>query len=192
MLESPAQQRRRGIGVPLLVVALFVLPIALAWWLAESGVASSSSNLLNHGTLVTPPLDIHASDDSRSLAQIPLAPSEWAMVYFAPGTCESTCEAHLGLLKTIRSVLGHDGTRVRIALLLDSAAAVNGATTVIADTKARELIGGTLAKRTAKATERGFILLDWRGQIAMYFPETAAPADIKADLKRLLRASAIR
>jgi hypothetical protein len=40
--------------------------------------------------------------------------------------------------------------------------------------------------------DRGVVFLDWRGQIMMHFPDTALPADIKSDLKRLLRASKIK
>ena len=38
----------------------------------------------------------------------------------------------------------------------------------------------------------GVVFLDWRGQIVSYFVIDADPANIKKDLKRLLRASKIK
>lgn len=171
----------------LIVVAVFVAPILAAWWLAHVA-PPGDDRLLNHGTLLRPPLDIRATDELAALRAIPLAPGEWAMIYFTPGSCAEACTQAVDMLERIRSLLSHDATRVRIAVVTDtpSATAVPGA---VADASARARLAA--AAPAGAAPGSGIVFLDWRGQLMLYFPDAAQPADIKDDLKRLLRGSKI-
>ncbi|MEQ8496202.1 MAG: hypothetical protein RLW42_18465 [Gammaproteobacteria bacterium] len=188
---------RRGLSsriTLLLVVSAFVVPILVAWWMARVQPPVSGGHLVNHGTFIRPPLDIHADDALAPLGAVPLAPSEWALVYYAPGACEDACVAAIEDLQTIRSLLGQATTRVRVAALIDRAGVNLAATHVVIDAAARERLarGVAAASGAGASREEGIVFLDWRGQIMMYFPDVSAPADIKKDLKRLLRASQIK
>ena len=102
--------------------------------------------------------------------------------------CEDNCLETLNLLSTIRILLGHSGTRVQINGLFASGNAEQLG--YLNDSDALTSLSTELATRTDIATvTSGIFFLDWRGQIVSYFPENADPADIKKDIKRLLRAS---
>lgn len=105
----------------LLVVALFVVPILVAWWYARIAPPGEGTHLVNHGLFIEPPLDIRHDDDMAPLREFTLAPGEWAMLYFTDGACEEACNEAAGLLDAIRTVIGRDATRVRIAAVADSA-----------------------------------------------------------------------
>lgn len=194
MNETP---QRRGLPARvtlLLVVTAFVVPILIAWWMARVQPPASGSHLVNRGTFIRPPLDIRADAALAPLTEIPLEPSEWALVYYAPGECADACRDAIEMLQTIRSVLGQATTRVRVAAVLDHAADVPAATHLVADAAARARLAAAAAAGTGADTplQAGVVFLDWRGQVMMYFADTSTPADIKKDLKRLLRASQIK
>ncbi len=186
-------EKRKGLApryTVALVVALFVVPILVASWLALVSPPGGGS-LLNRGTLIEPPLDVNADPVTAALAAIPLAPGEWAMIHYGPGPCAEACERAVGTLETIRSVLGHDGTRVRIAAVVDAPG--GAAHRVIVDPAARARLAAAVAAGGASdGAEQGVVFLDWRGQVMMHFADAGEPGDIKRDLKRLLRASKIK
>ncbi|MGR8918613.1 MAG: hypothetical protein ACU85V_03265 [Gammaproteobacteria bacterium] len=190
-------ERKRG-GLPprltlLLVVAAFVAPILIAWWFAFVSPPESSARL-NRGVLIQPPLDARAERVLAPLGAIELGPGEWAMLAYTAGACGTDCNATLGMLRTIRQVLGHDGTRVRIAALADEAGAtdVGDAVELIVDAPARARVAaGVSAGGGPAAAASGVVFLDWRGQLMLYFADASQPGDIKKDLKRLLRGSKI-
>ena len=65
-----------------LVVAAFVAPILMAWWMVRTPSLLSDMGLLNRGALVSPPIDIRLSERYGALRDLEMAPGEWAIVYF--------------------------------------------------------------------------------------------------------------
>jgi hypothetical protein len=60
------------------------------------------------------------------------------------------------------------------------------------DSDALKLLSSEIAARTEfSRVTSGIFFADWRGQVVSYFPENANPADIKKDIKRLLRGSKV-
>ena len=192
MPDSEPLTNARARPTILALIAISVLPIVLAWWLAVVRPPLGEGKLLNHGALIRPPIDIAQTAETRPLEGIELAPGEWAMVYVGGGPCEAACEAVLSKLVTIRAVLGQGATRVRVAALVDARAGTVADVVLVTHREARSLVSTTLGARVAAGAERGIVFLDWRGQIMMYFEVDAPPGDIKKDIKRLLRASKIR
>ena len=187
-----APVRKRSGWVPLTVLAVFVAPILVAWWLAILHPEAAPPRQLNHGELIRPPVDFSADPAGASLTALALAPAEWALMYFGPGPCAADCVRHIELLATIRSLLGAQGARVRVAALVDSAPPTPLTQAVtIADADARRLLTREAAARTGIVREEGIVILDSRRLAMMIFPLDAPPAGIKEDLKRLLRGSAI-
>ncbi len=186
------QPGRRGVSprvIAATVVAVFVAPILLAWWMAVAR-PPGEHGLVNRGTLIRPPIDIKASAALAPLGDIELGPGEWAMLYYAP-TCGADCRAVQTMLTTIHSVLGHDSTRVRLVSLLDEAVDAPGLQ-VLANPAARRYLAAAVSTASDNnGHEQGVVFLDWRGQIMIYYSNVDVPADIKKDLKRLLRGSKI-
>jgi hypothetical protein len=117
------------------------------------------------------------------------------MVEVVAGACDSACRKQGELLSNIRSLLGRDGTRAHVVVLADEPSTAPAPYSLVADAEARRWLASELTRRdgvTAALDTPGTVLLDWRGQVVMHFATGASPGDIKADLKRLLRASAIR
>ena len=191
-MPEPAPNRSRAAPTVLALVVVFVAPIVIAWWLVVARPPSESQGLLNHGTLIRPPLDVGSHPATQRLDHIELKPSEWAMMYVGPGRCEADCDLPLKKLASIRAVLGQGAIRVRIAALIDEAAEPAPGVDTVADRATRSFVSATITARVASAHEQGIVFLDWRRQIMMYFDVDAPPGDIKKDIKRLLRASKIK
>jgi len=171
-----------------LVVALFVLPILIAAWMARNQAGLDGQLLVNHGMFIRPPLDIETDPATAPLRDVALGPGEWAIVYFTSGACDAPCPTVVETLLTLKSLLGNAATRVRVVRVSDEAAAAEHGLISIADPGVRQRLAGLASSEV----DSGVVFLDWRGQIMMLFPATAPPADIKSDLKRLLRASKIK
>jgi hypothetical protein len=192
VVTQEAKKRLPASVTASLVIAMFVGPIVLAWWLAVANPPAEQLDLLNRGTLIQPPLDIHSDAALSPLRAIELAPGEWATLYFSADNCGQACQASLTMLDTIRSVLGHDGTRVKVVAVLDETASEPHGLTIV-DSAARARISAAVDHYVADdQAGSGVVFLDWRGQIMLHFADIGAPADVKKDLKRLLRASKIK
>lgn len=185
----PATHRRLTL---LAVIAAFALPIVLAWWFVEHPPRALTRELVNHGTLLEPVIDIHADPALAALEAVPLAPGDWAMLAVAAGACTARCEAVVEQLADIRTVLGQAATRVRVARLSDGsrqAAAERAGVVTLDDAAAHEALVRRLPSAMALPA---IVLLDFRGRVVMVHAGDAPPDAIKADVKRLLRASKVR
>ncbi len=183
---------KRNGWVPLAVLAVFVLPILVAWWFAIMHPEAVPQGQLNHGELIHPPVDFMSTPAGPALAALKLAPADWGLMYFGAGPCASDCVRVVELLTTVRSLIGAQGARVHVAALVDAAPApvIDQALTIV-DAGARALLAREAAARTGTRREQGIVLLDSQRLAMMIFAVDASPADIKEDLKRLLRGSAI-
>ena len=173
------------------VLAVFVLPIVVAYWFAILHPQVTTRPLLNHGVLLDPPIAVATDPATQSLAQIPLGVSEWGLLYVAAGSCAERCAKAVTQLVTVRQLVGKEGTRVHVIAVVDSAPQALPDARTITDPVAREFISRAVGDHLPQAREQAIVFFDWRGFIMLAFAADASPADIKADLQRLLRASAI-
>ena len=189
-LSTP--QRQRGRWVPRAVLAAFVAPILVAWWFAILHPEAAPPRQLNHGELIHPPIDLAAVLAGAALTELKLAPAEWGLVYFGAGPCANECVSHVELLATIRGLLGAQGARVHVAALVDSLPSTPTCQFIpIVDRGARILLAREAAARSGSMRESGVVIVDSQYLAMMIFSADAPPANIKEDLKRLLRGSAI-
>lgn len=196
-MNTPANSsaRSRNRLTLILIAAVFVAPIVVAALFAQGFFDVSQRHRVNHGTFISPPISLSevpstpASDPLRKLA-----PAEWAVLYIGTGACESNCTKALTELATIRTLVGKEGTRVSVFGLIgaETANLTPGLPRLLVDQVAVDNIAGELKKRDPSAALPVIAFLDWRGMVMMRFSPDAPPADIKDDLQRLLRASAIR
>ena len=197
--DSPQQPRTRNRATLVLIAAVFVAPIVLAWLFASGVLDIGGRARTNHGHLVTPPIDIRALPAKADAALLSkLRPADWAVLYVTPGVCDAACEQQLQALEVVRSLSGTEATRVSVFGLAAQAAADPGPSVrkegarVLVDPEFVAALQAELAQRPPGPVLPFRAFIDWRGQLMMTFPAEAPPADIKNDLGRLLRASAIR
>jgi len=179
----------------LLIFAMFIAPVVLAWLLANGYIDLPGDKRLNHGALISPPIDLRTYPDTAALDALRgLPPAAWAVVYIGPGACAEDCGRVLRELAVIRTLVGNEGTRVSVFGLVatDESLSDPKLPRILADPVSVAALGKDLASRGREVTLPLIAFLDWRGQLMMSFSPDAPPADVKADLQRLLRASAIR
>lgn len=193
--SEPTVQRTRNRLTLILIAAVFVLPIVVAGLFARGYFDVSQRHRLNHGSLITPPLRLEEfppSPATRVLRE--MAPADWAILFVGDAGCEQQCQSLLKELATIRTLVGKEGTRVSVFGLLaaespDLPAALPRR---LVDKATVDAIAARLQQGEPATRLPQIVFLDWRGMIMMRFASDAPPADIKDDLQRLLRASAIR
>lgn len=179
----------------ILIATVFVLPIIVAALFAGGYLDVSQRHRLNHGSFITPPLrleDLPPSPATKLLRE--MAPADWAILFVSDAGCDLQCQSLLRELATIRTLVGKEGTRVSVfGLLADETADLPSALPrILVDKATVEGIATRLQQSETAARLPQVVFLDWRGMIMMRFAPDAPPADIKDDLQRLLRASAIR
>ena len=179
----------------ILIAAVFVLPIVVAGLFAGGYFDVSQRHRLNHGTFIAPPLrleDLPASPATKVLRE--MAPADWAILFISDAGCDTQCQSLLKELATIRTLVGKEGTRVSVFGLLgeETPNLPSELPRILVDKARVEGIGGRLQQSEPATRLPQVVFLDWRGMIMMRFAPDAPPADIKDDLQRLLRASAIR
>lgn len=191
---AAARRRGRPRRTIALLLAVFVVPIVVAWWFAVVHPIGDRENLLNHGRFLEPPIDINSSAAAEPLLAVGLQPGEWAMIYLGAGPCAQSCMQAVDKLHAVRNVLGLAATRVQVYAVVGGAPllASGPAPTPIVAPPLRAFIATQAGARDDEFPDEAIIFLDWRDQIMLYFGTAAPPADIKGDIKRLLRASRIR
>jgi len=176
----------------LLITGAFVAPIVIAGLLASGKLNWQPDILTNHGQLISPPINftaLPASEASRPLRALP--PADWALLYVSDQPCDVACTAVLRELAAMRLVIGKNGTRLSVFGVF-AAEQPPSDVRLLVDPVLVEAIRTQLAAGGARLGLPFVGFLDWRGQLMMHFSPTAAPDDIKSDLKRLLSASAIK
>ena len=189
-----AEPVRRNRATLLLIVAAFVLPIVIAWLYATGRLDLRGRALVNHGDLLSPPIDLAALSPRSALSPLlKLAPSEWAAVVVEPTSCKEICMHALDELLVIRELIGQSGVRVSIHALIATALNTESphAERIHVDSNLVAALTSALQARQFGAVP-AVVLLDWRHQVVMRYAIDAPPRDILKDLQRLLRASEIR
>jgi hypothetical protein len=123
-----------------------------------------------------------------------MAPADWAILFVGNAGCEQQCQSLLKELATIRTLVGKEGTRVSVFGLLaaESPDLPAALPRILVDKATVDAIAARLQQGEPATRLPQIVFLDWRGMMMMRFAPDAPPADIKDDLQRLLRASAIR
>lgn len=175
------------------IAAMFVAPIVVAWLFSTGTLDLHTRKLVNRGELLSPPIDLGTERARPGFAPLfKLAPSEWAMVYLEPAACTESCAAHLDELLVIRELLGQGAVRVSVhAIAAAAGPAGPHAARIHVDAEALGWLTRELIARQSPPPLPAVMLVDWRHQMMLRYPSDDR-SGIQKDLKRLLRASAIR
>lgn len=193
MINEPSTARLRSRLTLIAIAAMFVAPIVLAWLLSTGTLDLRSRELINRGELLTPPIDLSPERARPGFAPLfKLAPSEWAMVALEPVSCTDSCARRLDQLLVIRELLGQGAVRVTVHAIT-AAAAPEGphAARIHVDPEALAWLTRELAARNSVQALPTVVLVDWRHQLMLRYASDDRRG-LQKDLKRLLRASAIR
>lgn len=178
----------------LLITGVFVGPIVVAWLFSSGRIALPEDELTHRGQLVDPPLDLSSEGSRPGIAPLfRLQPSEWAVVLLQQEACsEQPCGKTLDDLLTLRELIGQGGVRVSTHAITGlPGAPERHASRVHPDPDTLALLTGRLPAGQAGALP-AIVLVDWRHQLMMRYAASGELSNIQRDLKRLLRASAIK
>jgi len=192
-IPAPAEQRRHGRRIALVILAFCAAPTVAAWlayfvWPPQART--------NYGKLVEPralsdPELRRPDGTSFHLSQLR---GKWVLLQVDAAACGEGCRKKLVYMRQARLALGRDAERVERVWLVDDDA-------VPAPAVLREHDGLTVARahRTTllddlhgpENPEAYIFLVDPRGTLMLRFPGDPDGGKMLRDLSRLLRASRI-
>lgn len=192
----------------LIIAAMFVLPLVLAWLMYNGSLDFMPGSTRNLGKLVEPPLPVdwsltvmHAGG-ANVAAEFEQGTSvfdeHWVILQPVPAGCDDSCLNKVVDLRQIHRASGRQQVRIRLALLLEDSTPAVQAQSLLAIYPQFNLVKDptgllweTLGRIRHKLSGQagpasGSYIIDPLGNIMMYYPAGGDPSFIKQDLKRLL------
>lgn len=181
-MTEPSPRRGDRLTFMLVAAAFLGTPLLAGLWYAYGDAGRGAR--VNRGTLIDPPRPV-AGAKALGLEDY------WTLVVHAPERCEPACVETLLMLRQVRLSFGKDAellVRVLVSGRSDADRAALAAEhpdlRVLAADDARALIdaiGPTVAGMS--------VVVDPLGNAMLSYAPATPPADVKADLKRLLKNS---
>jgi hypothetical protein len=200
MNTSEPDLRARNLRTLALLAALFVVPLALAFF-TYYGTSWRPLSRVNHGELITPARALPASALTQVLPPPPAAPAtlfrnEWSLVYIGNGSCPDACRQALYVMRQTRLSLNNDMTRVaRVFLVTAECCAREFLEHEHAGLVVLEAAGpgaqALLAQFPAAERAHTLFVVDPLGNLMMSYDARENPRGLLEDLKKLLRLSHI-
>lgn len=191
MNDPTRQLRARNLRTVGALAALFVLPLALSFWMYYGG-AWQPLGRTNYGELLQPvrPLPLDRWPEAKPLAE------KWALVYLQAGRCEEPCRNALLVMRQTRLSLNQEMHRVN-RVLIANADCCDGAF-LLRDHAGLIVLdaGSTAAQDVLKVFPRddranSIYLVDPLGNLVMRYDDRSDPKGLLQDLKKLLKLSHI-
>jgi cytochrome oxidase Cu insertion factor (SCO1/SenC/PrrC family) len=185
----------------LVIAALFVLPIVLAWLMYTGAIEFRPGSTRNLGQLVEPPLPLPWDgvyvDGAADVAAADAFAGHWLILHVVPRPCPEACLRAIAELRQVHRAAGRQQERIRLALLHDVGEPESAARLqqIYAPFRLLENPDGRLwrtletvaGKAEPPAPARGSnYLIDPLGNIMMFYAAGSDPNDLNKDLKRLL------
>ncbi|HYX74021.1 MAG TPA: hypothetical protein VE819_04990 [Steroidobacteraceae bacterium] len=209
---TPREVRAQNLRTLTVLAALFLLPLALAFFIYY-GTGWRPSAHVNHGQLIAPAralpavalphVDLETPGDTGTerdvripAAAAPAFGKNWALVYIGAGDCDASCRESLYVMRQTRLALNNDMTRVARVLLVSGACcdraflAREHAGLQVLDASgpaARPL----LAQFPSANREHSLFIVDPLGNLVMSYDARGNPRGLLEDLKKLLALSHI-
>jgi hypothetical protein len=207
---TPGELRARNPWTLAVLAALFLLPLALAFF-TYYGTDWRPAARVNHGQLITParPLPDMAlprislgavasapAPDTAGSAAVPLFRKRWSLVYVGGGDCDAACREALYVMRQTRLALNNNMTRVERVFLVVSACCDR--TYLGREHAGLEVLDATvpgaqrlLGEFPAPGREHTVFVVDPLGNLVMSFDARENPRGLLQDLQKLLRLSHI-
>lgn len=188
----------------LLLAALFVLPLLVAYALYYSGWRPEAVH--PHGELVQPARPVADAAlvllDGKPVRFSGLR-GKWTLVTFSTAECLKPCERNLTKMRQVIAAQGQEAERVQSVLVVTDGKALDWLRYAIQDYPGMRVITGPADSVAALAREftlpaggpldnlNRVYLVDPLGNFMMSYPADADPTGMRKDLARLLRISQI-
>jgi hypothetical protein len=189
--------RARGRRTLLIVAALFLVPVAVAFTLYY-GKLWHPANSSSKGELINParPLvvaGLHHPDGTPAGSQV--LSGKWTLIYIGDGGCDEACRNALVFGRQSRLALNNEMTRVQRVMLATANCCDN-------EYFAREQEGlialdasspeaAALLAQFPEAREHSLFIVDPLGNLMMRHDASHTTKDLLSDLKKLLKLSHI-
>jgi hypothetical protein len=177
---------RRNRMLLLVLVVLFVLPIAAAWLINRGGLVPSPTR--QHGELLQPPLDL------REVVPLRADGSEyrwnpearlWRIVATPPAQCDTACETLAADLDKVWRLFGRNADRVEILWAGEWPAGVRAPDTLV-PMQANSALRARLPGNDALAGTPVYVI-DPNGFLVLRYPPGFDPAGLRSDVARLVK-----
>lgn len=195
-----ATQQRAGRWKMLLVLALCAAPVVASYFTFYVIKPRGSA----YGELITPAVEMPADLPLTDLQGRPVAAAslrgQWLLAVVQPAACGQDCERQLYVQRQLREMLGKERDRVDKLWLIAqddptprpellAALSQKGAEVTVLRVP-RERLQAWLKPAAGKALADHFYVVDPLGRWMLRAPGEPDPKKLKADLDKLLRASA--
>jgi len=205
-VTTPAELRARNLRTLAALAALFLLPLAIAFF-TYYGTAWRPGALVSHGCLISPARPLPAvalrridleGQPATETADVTAPPfrKRWSLVYLGAGDCDAACRDALYVMRQTRLALNTDMTRVQRVFLVSRACCDReflareyaGLLVLDAGAPAAEPL---LAQFPRADREHTLFIVDPLGNLMMSYDSRANPRGLREDLKKLLALSHI-
>lgn len=188
---TPASQTKARRTL-LLLAAIFVLPLALAWVFTMGPLEWRPAKTVNYGVLLTPPLRLESygvMDARGAPLNLEVVARDWFLVVLRSAPCAEACQGLLQVAERIQIAVGRDKSRVTVALLgPDDHAPAPGRQNWLLPANA-ELIDALRRATGEPQLDTVLLIVDHRGRVVLMYPPAEDGHGVLSDLKRLLRAA---
>jgi len=193
MSTAPRAAQTKGGRTLLGLLAVFALPLLLAWVFTMGPLDWRPVKTVNHGVLLEPPLQLKSygvMDAAGAALTVKAVARDWFLVVFHGTVCAEPCQDLLRIVERIQIAVGRDTHRVTLALLgPDNDVPVAGGQNWLLPAD------GKLVRELRRATgepqlDTVLLIVDHRGRVILMYPPTEDGPGMLYDLKRLLRSSA--
>lgn len=188
----------------ILIVSLFLIPMAGSWLLLQKAEQKGPWGTSNKGELIIPvrPLQNFSLGLSNNPGRYTLESmlGNWTLVYFVHNTCNELCKQNIYYLRQIRAALGKDMQRVEPLLVLQDNPLVTELDAFLQSYPELAVAVGNESEVEDLLKQFGIdnqhdnphiFLVDPLGNLMMSYSYGFDPANILKDLRKLLKISRI-
>ena len=195
---SAAVQTRKSRLLLLLMLCLFMAPLAAAFWLYY-GTGWRPASTTNHGELIQPARalpDVALRRIDGTAASSALLHGKWSLVVVGDGACDERCQIALNYARQTVLGLGRQQTRVQGVWLLTANCCEHSSV----QREQHELLLLNASDSAAASLrqlfpetdrERMIFVIDPVGNLMMRYDTRLEPKGLRLDLKQLLDLSQI-
>lgn len=188
---------RRNFRTVIGLGALFLVPLAVAFWLYY-GLHWRPQGMTNHGKLLLPvrTLPDVTLPDADGVAQAHIFQGKWTLVYVGNGACDEKCRTALFFMRQTRLSLGHDMTRVQRVFLVTADCCDRAYLTTVQEglrllDASQPAAQPLLSRFTPDGRTEALYVVDPLGNLVMRYDASMPPKGLLDDLKHLLQLSSI-
>ena len=169
----------------LLIVALFAVPLIVAWMMYTGVIRFEPVTLRHHGELIEPPVPVDPIWLSRGEGR------EWILLHMVEEPCRASCLQAVTNLRQLRRALGRNQSRLNISLAFEHSASAESSKEIRLISEEFTVLGQRAAPLQQalgfEAADGETFLVDPLGNIMMRYAQGTSVSEIKKDLDRLMK-----